>query len=103
MGRGGTGRDGGGDGSRNNAQGGASSQATAATINSGGGGGGGYGPSAWGGSFPATSGGSGVVILRYPSYRRDLSSIGPGLTYNKFQSGDYTVYEFTAGSDTITF
>jgi hypothetical protein len=52
---------------------------------------------------PGASGGSGVVIIRYPSYRRDLTSIGPGLTYNKTQAGAYTVYEFTSGSDTITF
>ena len=98
IGRGGYGRDGGGDGSRNDAQGGASSQATAGTVNTGGGGGGGYGS-----GFNGQAGGSGVVVLRYPSFRRDISTIGAGLTYSKATVGDYTVYTFTAGTDTIIF
>ncbi len=98
LGRGGYGRDGGGDGSRNDAQGGASSQATAGTVNTGGGGGGGYGS-----GFNGQAGGSGVVVLRYPSFRRDIATVGAGLTYSKATVGDYTVYTFTAGTDTITF
>ena len=52
-----------------------------------------------------TNGGSGVVILAYPSSSPALTSIGGGLTdsvsVNGTRSG-YRVYTFTAGTGTVT-
>ena len=98
IGRGGFGRDGGGDGSRNDAQGGASSQATAGQTNTGGGGGGGYDS-----SFPGKAGGSGFIVVRYPSLARIIHTIDPGLTYTFSDDGTFKRYVFTAGSGNITF
>ena len=66
----------------------------------GGGGGGGafYGPSYPNASF---SGGSGVVILRYPS--TFTITVGGSLTSSTVTDGTDKVTTFTAGSDTITF
>ena len=102
VGRGGYGRDGGGNGAKNGYFGVTPTQATAGTTNSVGGGGGGY-QGVHGLSTFAASGGSGIIVLRYPSYRRDISSIAAGLTYAKTTSGSFTVYTFTAGTGTITF
>jgi len=68
---------------------------TSGTANTGGGGGGG------GYARVGASGGSGVVILRYPS---SLSiTIGAGLTASTATVGNNKVTTFTAGTDTISF
>jgi hypothetical protein len=48
------------------------------------------------------AGGSGIVIISYPSTNPDLTSIGVGLTYAKTTVGGNTIYTFTAGTGTIT-
>jgi hypothetical protein len=48
------------------------------------------------------AGGSGVVIISYPSSNADLTSIGGGLTYTKTSAGGNTIYTFTAGTGTVT-
>jgi hypothetical protein len=63
-----------------------------------GGGGGGGGPV--GGKYGG-QGGSGVVILRFPSSR--TITVGPGLTYSSATVGSDSVYTFTAGTDTVEF
>jgi hypothetical protein len=78
--------------------GGTGSDTTAASsgvTNTGGGGGGSR-------TGNAGAGGSGVVILRYPSIYRDIFSIS-GLTYTKTTFDAYTIYTFTQGTGTITF
>jgi len=54
-------------------------------------------------SFNGSAGGSGVVIIAYPSSFADLSSIGGGLTYTLDTVGrpGFKVYRFTAGTGTI--
>jgi hypothetical protein len=52
----------------------------------------------WGGT-----GGSGIVIFRYPDSYPDLVSVAVGLTYTKTVTGGYKIYQFTAGTGTITF
>jgi hypothetical protein len=42
------------------------------------------------------------VIIRYSSAFDDLTSIGGGLTYTKTTSGGNTIYQFTAGTGTVT-
>jgi hypothetical protein len=42
-----------------------------------------------------------VVIISYPSYYPDLTSVSGGLTYAKTSSGGNTIYTFTAGTGTI--
>jgi hypothetical protein len=42
------------------------------------------------------------VIIRYPDTKLDLSSIGGGLTYSKTTNAGYKIYEFTAGTGTVT-
>jgi hypothetical protein len=49
------------------------------------------------------AGGSGIVVIAYPSTRKDLASIGGGLTYTKTTSGGNTIYTFTAGTGTISW
>lgn len=84
---------GGGAGSKSSSVGG-----TAGTANrGGGGGGGGSGP-----STPGGNGGSGIVIFRYPDTKPALTSIGAGLTYTTTTSGGYRIYQFTAGTGTVT-
>jgi hypothetical protein len=68
----------------------------AGTANTGGGAGGRYNAGA------GYSGGSGIVILSYPSTKTDFTSIGGGLTYTKTTSGGNTIYTFTAGTGTVT-
>jgi hypothetical protein len=46
-------------------------------------------------------GGSGVVIVRYPSTAANLSSIGGGLTFTWTSSGGFKTYTFTAGTGII--
>jgi hypothetical protein len=50
-------------------------------------------------------GGSGVVILAYPTPLGALTSIGGGLTYSVSTSSrtGYRVYTFTAGTGTVVF
>jgi ribonuclease HI len=47
------------------------------------------------------SGGSGIVILRYPASRDNLTSVSAGLTYTLTNTGGYKIYSFTAGTGTI--
>ncbi len=54
-----------------------------------------------GGSSGVNSGGSGVVIIKYP--KNHTISIGSGLTGGTVTSGDFKVSYFTAGEDYITF
>jgi hypothetical protein len=68
------------------------------TVNTGGGGGG----TANGAYNTPSTGGSGVVILAYPSSNADLTAVSGGLTYTKTTSGGNTIYRFTAGTGTIT-
>lgn len=77
--------------------------ATAGQVNTGSGGGGGYFNPSIGANFLSQSGGSGIVVLRYPSSARVINKIGPGLTYTFSDDGIWKRYIFTAGSDTITF
>lgn len=70
-----------------------------AAAKTGGGGAGGAGAFAhtYGGN-----GGSGVVIIR--TITADAQpTIGAGLTYSSGNAGNYTVYAFTAGTDTVTW
>jgi hypothetical protein len=62
-------------------------------ANTGGGAGGGNG----------INGGSGIVIIRYPTQFPTLSSIGNGLSYNYAVSGGFRYYAFTAGTGTVKF
>jgi len=72
---------------------------TAGGTNLGGGGG------AAGTSGTAQPGGSGVVIIAYPTSLPTLGTIGAGLTYTYSTSSrsGYRVYTFTAGTGTIGF
>ena len=70
------------------------------TANTGGGGG---GLSNGVRTEDAGSGGSGVVIIRYADNYGDIITIGGGLTYAQTITGGYKIYEFTSGTDTITF
>ena len=68
------------------------------TANRGNGGGGARGQNAGSNGW---NGGSGIVVLSYPSSFADLTSIGAGLTYTKTTSGGNTIYTFTAGTGTV--
>jgi hypothetical protein len=48
------------------------------------------------------TGGSGVVIVRYPDSFDDLTFVGSGLTHTKTTLGGYKIYTFTAGTGSIT-
>jgi hypothetical protein len=72
--------------------------AVAGTPNTGGGGGRGV---SQGATIVAASGGSGVVILRYPSYY--TLSVGAGLTSTTSTVGSNKVTTFTAGTGIITW
>jgi hypothetical protein len=56
-------------------------------------------------SGPGGNGGSGVVVIAYPSTFPAITTIGGGLTYSvsTVSRPGYRVYTFTAGSDSITF
>jgi hypothetical protein len=75
------------------------------TVNTGGGGGGGayYKDSPTGSSLSGTggNGGSGFVVLKFPDTY--TITIGSGLTSSSSTSGGYTIVQFTAGTDTISF
>jgi hypothetical protein len=94
---------GGGAGSRSFPGGGttgeAGGQAVAGAACSGGGGGGAGSGYLQGGM----AGGSGVVIIRYPSTEANLSSIGAGLTFSWASSGGVKTYTFTAGTGAISW
>jgi hypothetical protein len=63
-------------------------------VNTGGGGGGaGYGAT-------AGTGGSGIVVLKYPD--SVTLTIGGGLTSSTTTSGGFKITSFTAGTDTVT-
>ena len=70
---------------------------TAGTANTGGGGGGSAGAS----SNAGANGGSGVVIIKYPS--SVTLTIGGGLTSSTTTSGSFKITTFTAGTDVISF
>jgi hypothetical protein len=53
--------------------------------------------------LPSKPGGSGIVVLRYPSLARIINRIDPGLTYTFSDDGTFKRYIFTAGSGNITF
>jgi hypothetical protein len=90
---------GGGNGGRNDG-GGTYLLPTAGAVNTGGGGGGASnGPGA---SATIGKGGSGIVIIRYPDTSSDLVSIAPGLTYTYANTGGYKIYQFTAGTGTVS-
>jgi hypothetical protein len=40
--------------------------------------------------------------LRYADTKADLTSIGGGLTYTKTTTGGFKIYQFTAGTGTVT-
>ena len=48
------------------------------------------------------NGNSGIVIIRYANTFADFTSIAVGLTYTKTTSGGNTIYQFTAGTGTVT-
>lgn len=84
----------GGGGNGGNVNGGAGS---AGTPNTGGGGGGGANIPQGNGA----AGGSGVVIIAYPTALPALT-ISAGLTYDQPSRSGYRVYRFTAGTGTVT-
>lgn len=65
-------------------------------VNTGGGGGGGQD------NTNGAAGGSGIVIVRYGTVFGTLT-VGAGLTYSQTTDGSDYVYEFTAGSDNISW
>jgi hypothetical protein len=73
---------------------GSSGTPTAGTVNTGGGGG--------GGSAAGSTGGSGIVIIAYPDTYPALTSIGGGLTYTQPTRSGFRVYQFTAGTGTVS-
>lgn len=73
---------------------GGSAGGTSGTVNTGGGGGG------TGNGGTAGSGGSGIVILKYPD--SVTLTIGAGLTSSTSTAGGFKVTQFTAGTDTVT-
>jgi hypothetical protein len=77
---------------------GRNNSATNATANTGGGGGGGAG--SIGNSFYSGSGGSGIVVIRYPANLNAPVNItgGPQILYNN----GYQIYVWTS-SGTVTF
>jgi hypothetical protein len=76
---------------------------TAGTANTGGGGGGGAYNTSYNTNQPGAAGGSGVVILAYPSTCNTLTKIGSGLTYTVNVGATQIVYKFTAGTGTISW
>lgn len=71
--------------------------ATNATANTGGGGG--------GSDLDYTgigSGGSGIIVVKYPDTYPDLTTIAVGLTYTKYVTGGFKYYKFTSGTGTVT-
>lgn len=50
----------------------------------------------------AKTGGSGFVVLRYGSQFKELT-VGPGLTYTFTDNGTHKIYQFTAGTGTVSW
>jgi hypothetical protein len=48
------------------------------------------------------NGNSGIVIIRYPSTKPDLTTIAAGLTYTQYVTGGYKYYKFTSGTGLVT-
>lgn len=71
------------------------------TANTGGGGGGG-GINASAISLSPGSGGSGIVILRWPTSSGTIT-VGAGLTYSTTTSGSNTIATFTAGTGNVSW
>jgi hypothetical protein len=82
---------------------GGSTTATAGTPNTGGGGGGGaYNTDFNLGNQPGADGGSGIVVVAYPSTYNPLSYIDAGLTYEMYNNiGKNIIYIFKSGTGTI--
>lgn len=79
------------------------SNGVSAAANRGGGAGGSAFMVNTSGGVAGGAGGSGIVILRYPVEYSNLT-VGAGLTYSGPTTvGSYKVYQFTAGSGTVTF
>jgi len=76
--------------------GGVGSSSPGAANTGNGGGGGIFSPSA------GSAGGSGIVILRYPTADATIS-VGAGLTSSSATDGSDTVVTFTAGTGTVSF
>jgi hypothetical protein len=76
---------------------------TAGQANTGGAAGGPSGGDCGNASAAANSGGSGIVIISYPTSLRALTSIGGGLTYTLSTSNSRYYYRFTGGTGSITF
>lgn len=70
--------------------------AVAGTVNTGGGGGGGIFT-----HINGANGGSGLVVIKYPS--SITLTIGAGLTSSTSTSGLFKITTFTAGTDTVSF
>lgn len=95
---------GGVDGGGTGGQWGGSINGFAGTPNTGGGGGGGGFEDIGDGQYirgQGGAGGSGVVVIAYPSYV-GAATISGGLTYDQPTRTGYRVYRFTAGTGTIT-
>jgi len=104
SGSGTNGGSGGGGGGAVNFGSGTSRNAIAGTANTGGGGGGGSGGDGSETQFYGAAGGSGVVILRYPSGY--IITVGSGLSYshiNEVISGGYKYTRITAGSGNVSW
>ena len=86
---------GGSGGGTNGSAGGVSTPAAANTGAGGGGNNATY--------YAPGQGGSGVVIVRYPSTESNLSSIGGGLTFSWSSAGGVKTYTFTAGTGNINW
>jgi hypothetical protein len=57
------------------------------------------------GATTGGAGGSGVIIIAYPTSKAALTTISGGLTYtlaNNTTRAGYYVYTFTAGTGTVT-
>jgi hypothetical protein len=77
----------------------ATSASVAGGTNTGGGGGGGSNEPIY---INGASGGSGIVIIKYPD-TKTISNPGGGLTYSTTTSGGFKVTTFTAGTGTVQF
>jgi hypothetical protein len=93
------GNGGGGIGGNGRAGGGAGFNATAGNNGSGGGGGGGDGDNP---QYIGGTGSNGVVIIAYSNSYPALTISG-GLTYTQPSRSGYRVYQFTAGTGTVSF
>jgi len=97
-GGGGGGTTGGSGGSGGGGDGGSNANGNNGTANTGGGGGGSFGSTS--ASRPSGNGGSGVVIIRYPS---DYTISQTGLTLTTATDGSDKVTTITAGTGTVSW